>query len=219
MRTVGEPDDKSASDGGPRPAAGAAAGAAAGRDDRWPVRLVGQRLRDARGRRSLTLEDVASAAGVTRSFVSAVERGETSPSIGSLYRLCEALGIGMSSLFEDMGGAESNVVRRADVEGVYFGGEGVVNYVLSPRSERRAQIIETRIEPGGTPGQEPWSHPGELVMATVRSGSLELRFGDRIAELGEGDTIAYSPAEPHSWRNPDEEREAVVLFFEIPAEY
>lgn len=225
MRAVGERDEKAGGGGGRRPtppnatAAGAAAAAAVARDDRWPVRLVGQRLRDARRRRSLTLEDVASAAGVTRSFVSAVERGETSPSIGSLYRLCEALGIGMSSLFEDMGGAESSVVRRADVEGVYFGGEGVVNYVLSPRSERRAQIIETRIEPGGTPGQEPWSHPGDVVMATVRSGSLELRFGERIAELGEGDTIAYSPAEPHSWRNPDEEREAVVLFFEIPAEY
>jgi len=195
VRAVGERDEKAGGGGGRRPtppnatAAGAAAAAAVARDDRWPVRLVGQRLRDARRRRSLTLEDVASAAGVTRSFVSAVERGETSPSIGSLYRLCEALGIGMSSLFEDMGGAESSVVRRADVEGVYFGGE------------------------------EPWSHPGDVVMATVRSGSLELRFGERIAELGEGDTIAYSPAEPHSWRNPDEEREAVVLFFEIPAEY
>ena len=190
------------------------------RDDQgWPVRVVGRHLREARLRKKLTLEAVASAAGVTRSFVSAVERGETAPSIGSLYRICDALGISMASLFELVGRESADIVRRADVTGTYFGGEGVVNYVLSPRSERRAQIIETRIEPGGSPGRELWSHPGELVMATVISGALEVRLGDRLSTLGPGDTIAYSPGEPHSWRNPDLQAEAVVMFFQIPAEY
>ena len=84
----------------------------------------------------------------------------------------------MSALFETVEAPESNVIRRADVEGTYFGGEGVVNYVLSPRDERRAQIIETHIAPGGSPGPEPWSHAGELVMASVIEGTVEFRFGD-----------------------------------------
>jgi transcriptional regulator with XRE-family HTH domain len=176
-------------------------------------------LREARHARGSTLDEVATAAGFTKSFVSAVERGETSPSIGSLYRICAVLGVSMSSLFETMAAPDTNVVRRAEVKGTYFGGEGVVNYVLSPRSERRAQIIETRIDPGGSPGTELWSHPGELVMATVVEGSVEFRFGDRTSLLGAGDTIAYAPSEPHSWRNPDAENAAVALFFELPAEY
>jgi quercetin dioxygenase-like cupin family protein len=56
-------------------------------------------------------------------------------------------------------------------------------------------------------------------MATVISGSLEVRQGDRLTTLGVGDTIAYAPSEPHSWRNPDGEVAAVVMFFQIPAEY
>ena len=188
-------------------------------DERWPVRLIGQRLRDIRRGRQLRLEDIANAAGFTKSFVSAVERGETSPSIGSLYRICDVLNISMSSLFEVMEAPDSNVVRRTDVEGTYFGGEGVVNYVLSPRSERRAQIIETHVAPGGSPGRELWSHPGDLIMATVVQGSLEVRFADRSTLLGEGDTISYVPSEAHSWRNPDPEKGAIVMFFEIPAEY
>ena len=88
-----------------------------------------------RKQRGATLDDIAGAAGLTKSFVSAVEHGETSPSIGSLYRICEVLGISMAALFETVDAPESNVVRRADVEGTFFGGEGVVNYVLSPRSE------------------------------------------------------------------------------------
>ena len=79
--------------------------------------MVGRHLREARLRGKLTLAAVASAAGVTRSFVSAVERGETSPSIGSLYRICDVLGISMSSLFESSGREGNTVVRRADVAG------------------------------------------------------------------------------------------------------
>jgi transcriptional regulator with XRE-family HTH domain len=187
--------------------------------ERWPARLVGGRLREARHVRGLTLDDVAGAAGFTKSFVSAVERGETAPSIGSLYAICEVLGVTMSALFETVDAPESNVVRRADVEGTYFGGEGVVNYVLSPRGERRAQVIETHIAPGGSPGPEPWSHAGELVMATVLEGAVEFRFGERTTLVKAGDTISYSPAEPHSWGNPDDENPAVALFFEVPAEY
>jgi transcriptional regulator with XRE-family HTH domain len=187
--------------------------------ERWPAQLVGRRLREARHARGSTLDEVATAAGFTKSFVSAVERGETSPAIGSLYRICEVLGISMSSLFETVSAPDAGVVRRAEVQGTYFGGEGVMNYVLSPRGERRAQIVETRIAPGGSPGTELWSHPGELVMATVLEGSVEFRFGDRSSVLLAGDTIAYSPAEPHSWRNPDAVTAAVALFFQIPAEY
>jgi transcriptional regulator with XRE-family HTH domain len=190
-----------------------------GGSERWPARLVGRRLREARRGRGFTLDHVAAAAGFTKSFLSAVERGETSPSIGSLYAICEVLGITMSALFEPVEAPESNVIRRTDVRGAYLGGEGVVNYVLSPRSERRAQVIETHIAPRGSPGPEPWSHSGELVMATVLEGAVEFRFGERTTTLQAGDTVSFSPAEPHSWRNPDGEHPAVALFFEVPAEY
>jgi transcriptional regulator with XRE-family HTH domain len=187
--------------------------------ERWPAKLVGGRLRAARAALGMTLDDVAGGAGLTKSFMSAVERGETSPSIGSLYRICEVLGVSMSALFDTETAPDANVVRRGDVRAVSFGGEGVDNYVLTPRGERRAQVIETHIAPGGSPGPESWSHSGELVIATVLEGAVEFRFDDRSTVLRAGDTIAYSPAEPHSWGNPDDELPAVALFFGMPAEY
>jgi transcriptional regulator with XRE-family HTH domain len=189
------------------------------REDRWPAKLVGGRLREARQGLAKTLDDVAREAGLTKSFVSAVERGQTSPSIGSLYRICDVLGVSIAALFEVEAAPDANVVRRADVRGAYFGGEGVENFVLSPRAERRAQVIETHIAPGGSPGPEPWSHTGELVIATVLEGAVEFRFADHTTVLQAGDTIAYPPAEPHAWRNPDEQAPAVALFFGMPAEY
>jgi transcriptional regulator with XRE-family HTH domain len=188
-------------------------------DERWPAKLVGGRLREARQGRAMTLDDVAREAGLTKSFVSAVERGETSPSLGSLYRICEVLGLPVASLFETAAAPESNVVRRGDVRGVSFGGEGVENHVLSPRSERRAQVIETRVAPGGSPGPEPWSHSGDLIIATVLEGTLEFRFEGHTTTLEAGDTISYSPADPHSWGNPSDDAPALALFFGMPAEY
>jgi transcriptional regulator with XRE-family HTH domain len=190
-----------------------------GAEERWPAKLVGGRLREARQGLAMTLDDVAHEAGLTKSFVSAVERGETSPSIGSLYRICEVLGVPVASLFETAPAPESNVVRRADVRGVSFGGEGVENLVLSPRGERRAQVIETHVAPGGSPGPEPWSHSGDLIIATVLEGSLEFRFEDHTTALYAGDTIAYSPADPHSWGNPSDDAPALALFFGMPAEF
>ena len=181
--------------------------------------MVGGRLREARRSRGMTLDDVAGEAGITKSFVSAVERGDTSPSIGSLYRICAVLGIPVASLFETAPAPESNVVRRTDVRGVSFGGEGVENLVLSPRGERRAQVIETHVAPGGSPGPEPWSHSGDLIIATILEGTLEFRFEDHTTALHAGDTISYSPADPHSWGNPDDAAPAVALFFGMPAEY
>jgi quercetin dioxygenase-like cupin family protein len=190
-----------------------------GGEERWPAKLVGGRLREARQGLAMTLDDVAHQAGLTKSFVSAVERGETSLSIGSLYSICEVLCVPVATLFETAPAPESNVVRRADVRGVSFGGEGVENLVLSPRGERRAQVIETHVAPGGSPGPEPWSHSGDLIIATILEGALEFRFEDHATTLQAGDTIAYSPADPHTWGNPSDDTPAVALFFGMPAEF
>ena len=68
--------------------------------------------------------------------MSAEERGETSASIGSLYSICEVLCIPVVSLFETAPAPESNVVRRSDVRGVSFGGEGVENRTMRRRRWR-----------------------------------------------------------------------------------
>ena len=69
------------------------------------------------------------------------------------------------------------------------------------------------------PGPEPWSHSGELIIATVLEGILEFRFEDHATALHAGDTISYSPADPHSWGNPSDDTRAVALFFGMPAEF
>jgi transcriptional regulator with XRE-family HTH domain len=61
---------------------------------------VGARLRQLRRERALTIEQVAGATGLTKGFISQLERDTTTPSLSSLARICDALGVRMGDVFE-----------------------------------------------------------------------------------------------------------------------
>src|SRR5262249_47807359 len=92
--------------------------------------LVGGRLKAARLARRLTLSEVASASGLTKGFLSKLERDKANASVASLIRLCEVLGVPVSSLFQ---AATGELVRRASYPRINFGGEQLVEYILTPR--------------------------------------------------------------------------------------
>ena len=178
--------------------------------------LIGQRLRSIRHERGLSLAQVAAASGLTRGFLSQLELGDTSASVTSLARIASALGVDMSSLFER---PPSPLVRRAERKPSMLGGEGVLDYLLTPDGERRAQMIETHLVPGGYADTELFARDGELVICHVQSGTLELRLGDERFILATGDTMTFDPKVPHTWGNPSKRYKATVLWVDVPAAY
>src|SRR5258708_18274311 len=80
---------------------------------------IGHPLRERRRELDRTLEDVAQAAGLTKSFLSEIERNRTSPSVASLVRLCEALSLPVAHLFLP---AKSEVGRRDQRPPLRFAG-------------------------------------------------------------------------------------------------
>jgi transcriptional regulator with XRE-family HTH domain len=177
------------------------------------VDRIGKRLRGIRAERGLTLQQIAAASGLTRAFISQLERGETSASVSSLYRICAALGVELQDLFEP---PQSSLVRASERRASFLGGTGVVDYLLTPESERRAELIETHLQPGGAADEELFTRPGDLVIAHVRHGKLEIRLDAEVITLGEGDTLTFDPTVPHTWRNPSKRAKAVVLFVDLP---
>ncbi len=180
---------------------------------------IGARLRAARVERKLTLEQVASAAGLTKGFLSQLERGESSASIASLLALCSVLDVSIAALLDDAAGtiAFDPVIRRADRTTMYLGGEGVTDYLVSPPRDRRFEVFETHLEPLGSPGEQQYSLEADFGFAYVVRGRLEFRLGSTTHVLQGGDTITYSPRDDHTFRNPSAKREAVVVFLNAPA--
>jgi len=100
-----------------------------------------------------------------------------------------------------------------------LGGEGVVDYVLTPEAEKRAQVIETHLDPGGYADKELYTRGGDLLICVVQSGTLEMRIEDERILLHPGDAITLDPKVPHTWSNPSRRNRTRVFWVDVPAEY
>jgi transcriptional regulator with XRE-family HTH domain len=180
------------------------------------VPRVGARIRALRRERGLTIEQLAAATGLTKGFISQLERDRTQPSLSSIARICDALGVRLSQLFEHE--PAPAVVRRnerPELESAF----ATASYLLSSRDERRFQAIESVVAPGAGAGEELHALPGEIEFVYVLEGSLELRIGDEALELHEGDALTYELTQPHSWRNPSRTEALRVLWVAVPNPY
>jgi len=176
---------------------------------------LGLRLRSAREARRLTLEAVAERAGLTKGYVSKIERNQASPSVAVLIKLCQSLGLSVGQLFEPNPGQD--LIRVAHREKINFGGIGLEEYLLTPTHEGRVQVIHSTIEPGGGSGQELYELPCDVEVVFVVSGIMTLTLGDRVEVLEKGDTMSFSSQEPHSFENPDSKNPAEVIWVLSPA--
>jgi transcriptional regulator with XRE-family HTH domain len=175
---------------------------------------IGSRLRAARKAHGYTLDQLASAAGLTKGFLSRVERDETSPSVASLLTLCEVMSIEVGSLFST---PDVALVRRNEAPAINLGGTGVTEQLMTPRGQSRLQLIHSSIEPEGHGGSALYTINCEAETVYVLKGTLEMVFSDRTQRLMAGDALTFSGGEPHTWVNPSSTRGAEVVWVLVPA--
>jgi len=172
------------------------------------VHEIGARLRAARKRRGLSTGQVAEAAGLTRGFLSQLERDLTSASLGTIARICDALGIRVGELFET---GRADVIRAGEHHQLEYLDGKVSELLLTPPSDGRLEVYDSTIAPG-TQAEKPYTMRVVTGFIYMLAGALEFQVGDRTYLIGDGDSFTYSPAEPHSWRNPSDTEEARLLW-------
>lgn len=174
---------------------------------------IGSRIRAARESQRMTIEQVAEAAGLSKGFLSRVERDESSPSVASLVTLCQVLSLPIGDLFAT---PETHLTRATEAPRISLGGEGIVERLLTARSERRLQIIQAEIEPRGTGESDLYAVDCDVDVLHVVRGRVELVMTNDRYELSAGDTLTFPGREPHTWVNPTDDP-ATVLWVLVPA--
>jgi transcriptional regulator with XRE-family HTH domain len=164
-------------------------------------RHIGATLRRVRGSMSLTLGEVSKRSGVSRAMLSRLETGDVMPSLETLVALTGALGVGIASLFQEIGtttasaqhvhkGEGLEVVRRGTKRGHTY------HLLAADRGPRRAfePFLVTLTDKSEVfPGFE---HPG-VEFIYLLEGSLTYRHGDGSYHLKPGDALTFAGSVPH----------------------
>lgn len=150
------------------------------------------RVKQARQAKGLSLDAVAKLSGVSRSMVSQIERGESSPTVATLWNLTRALQVDFAALLDDQPkGPQIEIVRAEAVPVIEYRGSGCAIRILSPPEDAGVhEVYELRISAGGMLDSEPHAR-GTREYLTVIEGRVTVVSGDVSAELGSGMTARY----------------------------
>jgi transcriptional regulator with XRE-family HTH domain len=171
---------------------------------------VSDLLREARARQGLSVRALAARAGCSPSFISQVENGQASPSISSLERLVQALGLTLGDFFR-AARPPATVVRsheRAPLTTVWSQAQ---IEALSPGGAGHAlESMMMVLAAGGQSGSHPYARGGE-VFALVFEGDVLLTLGEAVHRLGRGDAATLPAETPHRWENMSDDVARVVV--------
>ncbi len=174
---------------------------------------VGKILRQIRKEKGMTVDDVAEQVGVSKSFISKLERNITQASVATLLKVCQVVGIEPAKLFER---PKTTFVRNG--EGIPFsmGGEKMQEYLVSDGINDDMMVLMSNIEPKGGSGSESYTLKADADMVHVISGSLSITVSDETYHLEEGDTLTFDPSLPHQWINPSETTACRAIWVIVP---
>lgn len=175
---------------------------------------IGHILKNLRLSRHLTLDELARSSDVSKSVLSQIERDRTNPTMGTLWRLANALGVQIEDLLRTKAHNESiSIVDEHNTPMLLSSDRRCKIRILGPMElAGRVEWYEMRFEPDGALISEP-HEPGTVEHLTVLEGQLEVESGrhrERVS-LGLGQTARYRADQAHAIRNPFENRACAVV--------
>lgn len=192
---------------------------------------IGTRVAAHRARRERKVSDLAREVGVSPSLISQIERGQSRPSVSTLFALAQALEVPVDAFFRDSddgeGGSKGDKPQEAAPPAAdtpaRFANENGHRYMvrkdgratidieggvrwerLTPATLDNVDFMELVYAPHAESNSELYRHPG-TEMVLVIEGRMDIYVGFEQHELGPGDSIHFPSSFPHRYVNPTDE--------------
>src|SRR5215470_7652915 len=179
------------------------------------LRRLGERLRRHRAEHRLSLAALAGRAGVSRSMLSAVERGAKAPTVLVLDRIATGLGTSIARLLGEERSARVVVLRRQEQD-VGRDASGWERRILSPVLRGvEFEFMRTTIPPGVDAGEFTPHAAGSREYLAMERGALRLTLDGVEHVLRAGDSIYYAGDCRHAFANPGPEPCVYYLAMEL----
>jgi transcriptional regulator with XRE-family HTH domain len=176
---------------------------------------IGEKIKNLRQLSSLTQEELAERATLTKGFISQVERDLTSISLDSLIQILDALDTDISEFFKEI--VEERIVFNKE-DRVAIRKEEISSFeLLVPGAANRSmEPVRLTLKPGEQT-EEEGPHPGD-EMGYVMKGRVKIRLGDRTYRAAKGDCFFYTSNRVHQLSNAGK-GEAVILWVSAPPSF
>ena len=164
---------------------------------------IEKRIRILRETKKLSLRLLASAAGVSPATLSLIESGQTSPSVATLEKIADGLGISIASFFIEK--QEEDVVEifpLTDRPNIQLRGKSRLTPLASQRYQTGFEPMLVHMGPGGKFNDDLYLIKSLYAYAWVRHGKAVLEYEGKSFPIHETHSVYYDPRKPHNWLNP-----------------
>ncbi|MCE9647467.1 MAG: helix-turn-helix domain-containing protein [Chloroflexi bacterium] len=161
---------------------------------------VASSLRELREARGISMRTLAAKSGLSANALSMIERGKTSPSVSTLYKLADALGVSITAFF----GAETEkkqvVFLKSDERTRMSFTRGVFEALGGEQFSGRVEPFMLTLESGSSSGPHNIVHTGHEFVFCLR-GQLEYYVEKQVFQLAAGDSLLFASKLQHRWKN------------------
>ncbi|WP_040952354.1 helix-turn-helix domain-containing protein [Gorillibacterium massiliense] len=162
--------------------------------------VLAKNLKTLREQEKLSLDNLAELTGVSKTMLGQIERGESNPSIGTVWKIANGLKVSFSSLIDEPQ-SDTIMVYKSDIRGFNEDNGKFRLYPFFPFEDgRRFEMYTLEVDKGGYLSSEPHKE-GTEEFVTVFDGELTIRVNAEEYTVQKGDSIRFKADRPHSYHN------------------
>ncbi|KAB3538535.1 helix-turn-helix domain-containing protein [Alkaliphilus pronyensis] len=176
--------------------------------------VISMNLKQIRGDMKLSLDKVAEMTGISKSMLGQIERGESNPTITTVWKIANGLKVSFTTLLNQPE-SDTVIVTKEDIKPMIEDNGRYKLYPFFPYEDgRRFEVYKVEIEKGGYLSAEP--HGQETYeFVTVFDGEITIRVEDEEYTVKKGDSIKFRADKPHAYHNSGDDltRVSMVIYY------
>lgn len=171
---------------------------------------IGERLRELREARNISMRALATKSGLSANALSMIERGRASPSVSTLYKLSDALGVSITSFFGSDMERKQVVFLKSDQRARIAFTRGIFEGLGGERFVGRVEPFMLTLENSANSGPRSMTHSGHEFVFCLR-GELEYQVERQLFHLEAGDSLLFAAHLKHKWHNPGKNVASAII--------